>query len=93
MNSRIRKHDTSAQQAIYRRYNPPFLSNYKWLYFLEFLRTYPKARVFFSIVAFVALGVFTLLLVVLIPVAERVIEFISQSAFHELKGGIAALVS
>lgn len=93
MDYQNRKHYTSAHQSQYRGYNPPFSSNYKWQYFLHYLRNNRKLKLFLAIAAFLILGIIAALIAILFPLVVKLIEVISQSGIQGLLEAAADLAN
>jgi|GEM_PF-6764922 len=84
MNYRNKRYYTSDNQSFYQGYNSGISSNYKWQYFLHYLRNNRKLKLFLAIAALLILGIIAALIAILLPLFVKLIEVISQSGIQGL---------
>ncbi|MBL7968611.1 MAG: hypothetical protein JNK09_16515 [Prolixibacteraceae bacterium] len=84
MNYRNKRYYTSDNQSFYQEYNSGISSNYKWQYFLHYLRNNRKLKLFLAIAVVLILGIIAALIAILLPLFVKLIEVISQSGIQGL---------
>jgi type IV secretory pathway component VirB8 len=84
MNYRNKRYYTSDNQSFYQGYNSGISSNYKWQYFLHYLRNNRKLKLFLAIAAILILGIIAALIAILLPLVVKLIDVISQSGIQGL---------
>ena len=84
MNNKNKRYFTSDNQSFYQGYNSGISSNYKWQYFLYYLRNNPKLKLFLAIAAFLIIGIIAALIAIFLPLAMKLIELINQSGIQGL---------
>jgi hypothetical protein len=84
MNYKNKRYYTSDNQSLYHGYNSGISSNYKWQYFLHYLRNNRKLKLILAIAAILILGIIAALIAILFPLVVKLIDVISQSGIQGL---------
>jgi hypothetical protein len=84
MNYKNKRYYTSDNQSFYQGYNSGISSNYKWQYFLHYLRNNRKLKLILAIAAILILGIIAALIAILFPLVVKLIDVISQSGIQGL---------
>lgn len=93
MNYKNKRYYTSDNQSFYQGYNSGISSNYKWQYFLHYLRNNRKLKLFLAIAAFLILGIIAVLIAIFLPLVIKLIEVINQSGIQGLLDTVVEFAS